>query len=163
MSKYFINKLISVYAHSILINSSNGLLTEEGVVDTMNTLIREVEKGAEVKPLSDTQDNKWKSGDECALRGHTYTFECVASWDKEACILAGKSKGSESFTDAWISELSEVESSEDKAKRERDEAVYQMWLDIEGEESVFKSPCKSAKELISDLGMLYDAGYTKGE
>ena len=64
MSKYFINKLISVYAYSIFINARNGLLTEEGVVDTMNTLVSEVEKVAEVKPLSNTQDNKWKSGEE---------------------------------------------------------------------------------------------------
>lgn len=52
MSEY-IDNLISVYAHSIFVSASGGLLTEGGVVNTMNTLVREVEKGNTPKPHTD--------------------------------------------------------------------------------------------------------------
>ena len=70
----------------------------------------------------------WKNGDECVYQGHIYYFQCIASWDKEACVLSGASPNSKHFTDAWIEELSKPETPEQKKEREKLEAAYDLYV-----------------------------------
>lgn len=81
---------------------------EKEALDMIDTTSKQVESLAKGDVV------EWKNGDECIYNGEIYVYQCVASWDSEACILSGKSRNSHSLTDAWIEELSKPESEEQK-------------------------------------------------
>lgn len=119
---------------------------EREALDMIDTTLEQVNS------LAKDDVVEWKAGDECIYNGELYVYQCVASWDSEACILSGKSRNSRSLTDAWIDEISKPESPEQKAERERLEAVKEMCEDVG--ESLYKGAYES-------MAALYDAGYRK--
>ncbi len=105
------------------------------------------------------EESEWKHGDECVFNGEHYFFECVSSWDKEACILSGKSPSAEALSDAWISELSKPLTEEQKKEKEREDAIQKMLSEAMGETGLDFSR-NDDYELAS---ILYDLDYRKVE
>lgn len=131
---------------------------EKEALDMIDTTSKQVESLAKGDVV------EWKNGDECIYNGELYVYQCVASWDSDACILSGKSRNSHSLTDAWIEELSKPEPKEQKAERERLEAAYDLYCDwcVANEYPKFSfDRFKSSKDLDGMLVIVDKTGYRK--
>lgn len=76
---------------------------------------------------TEREEVEWVNGDKCIYEGALYDYQCVSSWDKDACVLSGASPEAKPFTDAWIDELSKPETPEQKEQREWLESGYDLY------------------------------------
>ena len=126
-------ELLAMYqsAHYIYC-CDNGMIVYEKNTSTPKPGCGVEVKLADIKPQ--TKEVEWVNGDKCIYEGALYDYQCVSSWDENACVLSGASPDAKPFTDAWIDELSKPETEDELKERKELEAAYDLYcyaIDLE--------------------------------